>query len=109
MIRQLAVSCCLLAACTSSRELRPDDVRVERILLASDFELARVAEGVWIHTTFKELPGVGPFSLLEESAVNHWGKLAFKWMYWNLLLRGKELPISHRMQTAGKRAPHVGA
>ncbi|MBM4783212.1 MAG: subclass B1 metallo-beta-lactamase [Archangiaceae bacterium] len=60
-MRQLAVSCCLLAACTSSRELRPDDVRVERILLASDFELARVSDGVWIHTTFTELPGGGPF------------------------------------------------
>lgn len=50
------------------------------------------------------LPGVGPFSLLEETAVNHWGKLAFKWIYWNILLRGKELPLDHRMLMAGKRA-----
>ena len=48
------------------------------------------------------LPGVGPFTLLEESAVNHWGKLAFKWVYWNLLLAGKELPLDHRMLMAGK-------
>ncbi|MEZ4437736.1 MAG: FAD/NAD(P)-binding oxidoreductase [Polyangiaceae bacterium] len=48
------------------------------------------------------LPGVGPFSLLEESAVNHWGKLGFKWMYWELLLKGKELPVEHRMSRAGK-------
>jgi sulfide:quinone oxidoreductase len=48
------------------------------------------------------LPGIGPFTLLEESAMNHWGKLAFKWVYWNLLLPGKELPIEHRMQAAGK-------
>ena len=48
------------------------------------------------------LPGVGPFTLLEESAVNHWGKLAFKWVYWNVLLAGKELPLDHRMLTAGK-------
>jgi len=50
------------------------------------------------------LPGVGPFSLLQESAVNHWGKLAFKWVYWELLLKGKELPVDHRMLMAGKWA-----
>ncbi len=48
------------------------------------------------------LPGIGPFTLLEESATNHWGKLAFKWVYWNLLLEGKELPLDHRMLMAGK-------
>ena len=48
------------------------------------------------------LPGVGPFTLLEESATNHWGKLAFKWVYWNLLVAGKELPLDHRMLMAGK-------
>jgi sulfide:quinone oxidoreductase len=48
------------------------------------------------------LPGIGPFTLLEESARNHWGKLAFKWVYWNLLVQGKELPIDHRMTLAGK-------
>ncbi len=48
------------------------------------------------------LPGVGPFTLLEESASNHWGKLAFKWVYWNLLMPGKELPLDHRMLMAGK-------
>ncbi len=48
------------------------------------------------------LPGIGPFALLEESATNHWGKLAFKWVYWNLLLEGKELPLDHRMLLAGK-------
>lgn len=48
------------------------------------------------------LPGLGPFDLLRESALNHWGKLAFKWAYWQLLLKGKELPIDHRMLMAGK-------
>ncbi len=48
------------------------------------------------------LPGVGPFTLLEESAVNHWGKRAFRWVYWNLLIRGEELPLDHRMALAGK-------
>lgn len=50
------------------------------------------------------LPGIGPFSLLEETAMNHWGKLGFKWAYWELLLKGKELPVDHRMLMAGKRA-----
>jgi len=48
------------------------------------------------------LPGIGPFTLLEESATNHWGKLAFKWAYWNVLLAGKDLPLDHRMLLAGK-------
>ena len=34
------------------------------------------------------LPLLGPFSLLEESHFNHLGKLAFKWVYWNMLLPG---------------------
>ncbi len=48
------------------------------------------------------LPGVGPFSLLQESEMNHWGKMMFRWMYWNLLLKGKELPIAAQMTMAGK-------
>lgn len=48
------------------------------------------------------LPGVGPFSLLQESRMNHWGKMLFRWMYWNLLLKGKPLPITAQMQMAGK-------
>jgi sulfide:quinone oxidoreductase len=48
------------------------------------------------------LPGIGPFSLLQESRINHWGKMMFRWMYWNLLLKGKQLPITAEMQMAGK-------
>lgn len=48
------------------------------------------------------LPGVGPFKLLGESAINHYGKLMFRWVYWNLLLRGVELPIANEMLMAGK-------
>jgi sulfide:quinone oxidoreductase len=50
------------------------------------------------------LPGVGPFTLLEESEVNHWGKMMFRWMYWHLLLRGQELPLPAAMSMAGKWA-----
>jgi sulfide:quinone oxidoreductase len=35
------------------------------------------------------LAHVGPFSLLRESYMNHVGKLAFQWVYWNLLLKGR--------------------
>jgi len=49
------------------------------------------------------LPGVGPFTLLGESRINHYGKLMFRWVYWNLLLRGMELPIEAEMSMAGKR------
>jgi sulfide:quinone oxidoreductase len=48
------------------------------------------------------LPGIGPFSLLQESEMNHWGKVMFRWMYWNLLLKGKELPVTAQMTMAGK-------
>lgn len=48
------------------------------------------------------LPGVGPFTLLEESAMNHWGKMMFRWMYWHILLKGQELPLPARMSMAGK-------
>ena len=48
------------------------------------------------------LPGVGPFSLLKETEMNHFGKMMFKWMYWNLLLPGKEIPLPALMSMAGK-------
>ena len=49
------------------------------------------------------LPGVGPLRLLEESRANHWGKLAFRWVYWNLLLAGKDLPlVNSKMSMRGK-------
>ncbi len=50
------------------------------------------------------LPGFGPFSLLQESAANHWGKMTFRWIYWNILLKGGELPFESQMSMAGKWA-----
>jgi sulfide:quinone oxidoreductase len=54
------------------------------------------------------LPGIGPFSLLKETEMNHWGKVMFKWAYWNVLLPGKELPLPALMSMAGKEV-EVGA
>jgi len=51
------------------------------------------------------LPIVGPFALLQESARNHWGKLAFRWMYWHLLLPGRRIPLPAHMSMAGKHLP----
>jgi sulfide:quinone oxidoreductase len=48
------------------------------------------------------LPGFGPFSLLKESPVNHWGKMMFRWVYWNTLLKGGEMPFESQMTMAGK-------
>jgi len=47
-------------------------------------------------------PGVGPFALLKQSRMNHYGKLIFRWIYWHILLKGKEMPISNEMSMAGK-------
>lgn len=48
------------------------------------------------------LPGFGPFSLLKESAANHWGKMTFRWVYWNVLLKGGDMPFESQMTMAGK-------
>lgn len=38
----------------------------------------------------------GPMKLLEESRLNHWGKLAFRHVYWHVLLKGRHLPGINR-------------
>ncbi len=48
------------------------------------------------------VPVIGPFSLLEETRANHAGKLAFRWMYWNVLLPGRPMPLPAHMSMAGK-------
>jgi len=51
------------------------------------------------------VPVVGPFGLLKESRLNHIGKLAFRYMYWEILMRGFGLPLPPTMQMAGKQVP----
>ena len=47
--------------------------------------------------------GIGPLKLLKESVLNHWGKLAFRWIYWNMLLKGISIPfVSRNMSLKGK-------
>ncbi|MBN1650553.1 MAG: NAD(P)/FAD-dependent oxidoreductase [Bacteroidales bacterium] len=49
------------------------------------------------------LPGIGPFGLLKNTKINHYGKVMFRWMYWHILLKGKEMPIEADMTMAGKQ------
>lgn len=49
-------------------------------------------------------PGLGPLRLLQESRMNHYGKLAFRWIYWNMLLRGRHIPfVDGAMKETGKK------
>lgn len=49
------------------------------------------------------LPGIGPFGLLKNTKINHYGKMLFRWIYWHILLRGREMPIEAHMTMAGKK------
>jgi sulfide:quinone oxidoreductase len=51
------------------------------------------------------LPVVGPLRLLEETRINHLGKLAFRPIYWHMLLPGRRLPVPNAMSMAGKEVP----
>jgi len=49
-------------------------------------------------------PVIGPMALLKQTRLNHWGKLAFRHIYWNILLRGLPMPgIPTRMSKLGKK------
>jgi len=48
------------------------------------------------------LPFVGPMGLLKETRLNHFGKLAFRWMYWNILMPGRSMPVTTHMSMVGK-------
>ena len=50
-------------------------------------------------------PVVGPMDLLKETRTNHLGKLAFRWIYWNVLLPGRPIPLPALMSMAGKHVP----
>ena len=56
---------------------------------------------------FFPFPGIGPFGLLKETRMNHYGKLLFRWIYWHILLKGKEMPIDAHMTMAGKKTHDI--
>ena len=47
----------------------------------------------------------GRSSLLKPTHANHWGKLMFRWIYWNVLLPGRHIPLPAQMSMAGKKIP----
>lgn len=61
------------------------------------------------------LPGrfptaLGPLPLLRESRLNHLGKLLFQWLYWHVLLPGRDIPgIGPAMPRTGKKRPAEAA
>lgn len=50
------------------------------------------------------LPHVGPMSLLKETRLNHFGKLMFRWVYWNMLLPARPMPVGHAFSMTGKKS-----
>jgi sulfide:quinone oxidoreductase len=53
-------------------------------------------------------PGIGPLKLLKESRMNHMGKMAFRWIYWNMLIKGIHIPfVSATMSEKGKKIEKI--
>jgi sulfide:quinone oxidoreductase len=56
------------------------------------------------------IPHLGPMSLLKQSYLNHLGKLAFKYVYWDVLLPALPIPlVGSRMSTRGKQMDFLAA
>jgi sulfide:quinone oxidoreductase len=87
--------------------LRPDYDGHANCFIETGFERALLID---FNYDVEPLPGVfpipalGPMRLLEETHLNHLGKLAFRWAYWNVLLPGHDIPgLGPRMSMRGKR------
>jgi sulfide:quinone oxidoreductase len=49
--------------------------------------------------------GLGPLPLMREARINHLGKLIFQWVYWHVLLPGRDIPgLGAEMSMSGKHA-----
>ena len=48
-------------------------------------------------------PVVGPLALMKQTRLNHLGKLAFRWVYWNVLLPGRPMPLPRTLKVTGKQ------
>ena len=78
---------------------------------ANCFIITGIGEGTLIDFNYdvEPLPGtfplpvIGPMKLLKVNRLNYWGKMAFKWAYWNLLIKGRHMPISTAMSMTGKK------
>ena len=56
-------------------------------------------------TPARPLPAARHRSLcaVGRAVINHWGKFDVRWLYWNILVRGLEMPVSATMSMTGKR------
>ena len=54
------------------------------------------------------LPILGPLRLLKVTRLNHWGKLAFRLIYWYLMLPARYLPVGRHFSMRGKHRPNAG-
>lgn len=62
MIRSWLAIAVVMAACSRPVKVPTRaEVRIDRLVLSPELELAKVADDVWIHTSYKELPNVGLF------------------------------------------------
>ncbi len=52
------------------------------------------------------VPGIGPFGLLQDTKINHMGKMAFRDLYWNKIIQGKSVApfglVTANMKMTGK-------
>ena len=89
----------------NGEELKPDFDGHANCFIETGFDKAALID---FNYEYEPLPGkfpllgLGPFSLLGESKANHWGKMMFKWVYWNKLVTGEEMPLEAQMSLAGK-------
>jgi sulfide:quinone oxidoreductase len=98
-----------LLAAIAGKELAPDFDGHANCFVETGFGKAILID---FNYDVEPLPGrfplakLGPMKLLEESRMNHLGKLAFRWIYWNQLLAGREIPlVQAQLSMAGKQVP----
>lgn len=98
-----------IARFLEGRELAPDFDGHSNCFIETGFKQALLIDFNYatepLPGTFP-LPVVGPLQLLKESRINHLGKLAFRWVYWNMLLPGHDIPlVAPKMTMRGKHQP----
>ena len=96
-----------IARFLAGEPLRPDFDGHANCFIETGFKKALLID---FNYDTEPLPGkfpfasIGPMKLLAESHMNHLGKLAFKWVYWNMLLPGHDIPaVGAQMSMAGKQ------
>lgn len=89
------------------KELKPDFDGHANCFIETGFNKAILID---FNYAVEPLPGTfpfplfGPLSLLKETWFNHMGKLAFEWMYWNIIIKAIPIPfVPSQMKMMGKK------